>query len=121
MSVENGVLCPNGPGYRALLVVEQEMLPIDSANILLSLAKDGLPIIFVGKLPHLANGANSDDAVAAKLVNEMLELSNVYHAADLDAVPELLHSIHILPLCGYHQPGLEPVCRKADAVTCYFV
>ena len=78
VSVENGVLCPNGPGYRALLVVAQEMLPIDSANILLGLAKDGLPIIFVGKLPHLANGANSDDAVAAELVNTMLALPNVF-------------------------------------------
>ena len=121
VTVENGVLCPNGPGYRALLVVEQEMLPIDSANILLSLAKDGLPLIFVGKLPHLANGANSDDEAAAKLVHDMLALSNVYHVDDLDAVPALLRSIHILPLCGYHQPGLEPVCRQDDTVTCYFV
>ena len=121
VAVENGVLCPKGPGYRALLVAEQEMLPIDSANILLSLAKDGLPLIFVGKLPHLANGANSDDEAAAKLVNGMLALPNVYHAPGLDAVPALLRSIHILPLCGYHQPGLEPVCRQDDAVTCYFV
>ena len=97
------------------------MLPIDSANILLGLAKDGLPIIFVGKLPHLANGANSDDAVAAELVNTMLALPNVYHVENLDAVPALLRSIHILPLCGYHQPGLEPVCRQDEAVTCYFV
>lgn len=121
VTVQNGVLCPDGPGYRALLVVEQEMLPIDSATILLSLAKDGLPILFVGKLPHLANGANSDDAAAAKLVNAMLELPNVYHVADLDSVPALLRSIHILPLCGYHQPGLEPVCRQDDSVACYFV
>ena len=121
VAVENGVLCPKGPGYRALLVVEQEMLPIDSANILLRLAKDGLPVIFVGKLPHLANGANSDDEAAVKLVSEMLTLDNVYHAPALDAVPELLRSIHVLPLCGYHQPGLEPVCRQDDAVTCYFV
>ena len=35
--VQEGTLCPEGPAYRALLVVDQEMLPIASAEKLLEL------------------------------------------------------------------------------------
>lgn len=119
--VRDGILCPDGPGYRALLVVDQEMLPRDSAQILRRMAENGLPLLFVGKLPHMANGANADDAAMEALLKDMLALPAVHHVPDLDAAVSALRDMGISPLCSYHQEKLEPICREFGTERCYFI
>ncbi|MDR1043330.1 MAG: fibronectin type III domain-containing protein, partial [Clostridiales Family XIII bacterium] len=46
ISYGDGVVQPDGPGYQAL-VVYQEELPLESARVLLQRASAGLPIVFV--------------------------------------------------------------------------
>ncbi|MCI8497680.1 MAG: hypothetical protein HFE85_05465 [Clostridiales bacterium] len=43
---EDGVVQPNGPGYQALIVYQEEM-PLESAEILLEWARGGLPVVIV--------------------------------------------------------------------------
>ncbi len=119
--VKDGCLCPDGPGYRALLVADQEMLPLASAKILLKLAKAGLPVVFSGKLPHMANGAMSDDQAVADVLNAMLALPNVRSVPDLDGVVQAFRELGVTPLCSYHHEKLEPLCRKDGDQVCYFI
>lgn len=120
-AVKNGVLCPDGPGYRALLVVEQEMMPLESAQILLQMARNGLPVLFVGKLPQMANGAISEDQKVKDTISEILQQEKARHVADLDAAAAALEELGVQPLCGCRQEKLEPLCRTDGAERCYFV
>jgi len=119
--VDNGVLCPDGPAYKALLVVDQAMIPVASAKKLKELAEQGLTILFVGSLPEKANGAFTPDAEAVDVIKTMLEKPNVFHAADLDDVAALLHAHGIIARASYENRRLEPICRTDESGTYYFL
>ncbi len=119
--VRDGIFCPDGPCYRALLVVDQEMLPAASALRLKDLASAGLPLIFVGKRPAKANNAFVDDSAVTKVMAEMADLPTVHFCDTLDAAVETLHALGISPRCSYEAPKLEPVCRVDESGTWYFV
>ena len=119
--VRDGELCPDGPAYRALLVVDQQMLPADAAQALLKLAQTGLPVLFVGDLPACTNGAFTPDALAAEKVQAMLQLENVQHVPDLDAAVQALQAAGIAPRAAWQDLALEPVCRTDESGTYYFI
>ena len=118
--VKNGVLCPEGPGYRALLVVDQEMLPISSAEKLLELAKAGLPVVFVGKVPQKANGAFTEDSQIGDLMAALRALKNAAFVDTLEEAAECLSIQGIEPRAKYRRDKLESLCRQDETGTYYF-
>ena len=118
--VQGGILCPEGPAYRALLVVDQEMLPMASAEKLLELAKAGLPVVFVGKVPAKANGAFTDDGVISTVMEQLQMLPNVAFVDTLDDAVETLSRWGISPRAAYRQDKLESICRRDQTGTYYF-
>ena len=118
--VRNGELCPQGPGYRALLVVDQEMLPVPSAEKLLALAKAGLPVVFVGKIPQKANGAFSEDGKIADLMAQLRALENVAFVDTLENAAECLSAQGIEPRAKYRRDKLESICRQDETGIYYF-
>jgi len=119
--VQGGLLCPAGPAYQALLVVDQAMLPLDSAKRLRALAEDGLPVLFVGNIPEKANGAFTADKQVTDLMAEMKQMETVHFCADIDQAVKTMKSLRIQPRCGYEMPKLEPVCRRDESGTYFFV
>ena len=118
--VRNGELCPQGPAYRALLVVDQEMLPVPSAEKLLALAKSGLPVVFVGKIPEKANGAFSEDGKIADLMAQLRALENVAFVETLEKAAECLSANGIEPRTKYRRDKLESLCRRDETGVYYF-
>ena len=118
--VRDGTLCPQGPAYRALLVVDQEMLPTASAEKLLELAKAGLPVVFVGKVPEKANGAFTDDGKIADVMEQLRELGNVTFVDTLDDAVDSLAAHGVQPRAAYRRDKLESLCRQDETGTYYF-
>ena len=52
VSYANGLLQPNGPGYQAVIIYQEE-IPYSSALMLLKIAQAGLPVIFVDNVEEL--------------------------------------------------------------------
>lgn len=119
-TVRQGVLCPDGPAYRALLVVDQEMLPIASGEKLLEMAKDGLPVIFVGKTPETATGAFTEDRAVQGIMAELKQLENVRLVPALSDAVEALRDLNIAPRAAYEQKKLETICRTDNSGIYYF-
>lgn len=118
--VKQGKLCPDGPAYQAVLVVDQELLPMASGEKLLAMAKDGVPVIFVGKTPTMATGANTDDSKVQKLLEQMKAVENIEFVQDLTRAVQSLRAMDILPRAAYVQEKLETICRTDDSGTYYF-
>ena len=118
--VEKGKLCPNGPAYQAILVVEQEMLPLASGEKLLEMAKAGMPVIFVGKTPTLSTGAFTDNAPVLKLLHTMKQTENIRFVADLDEAVAELKAMGVQARASYACNKLESICRQDESGTYYF-
>ncbi len=119
--VQYGSLCPDGPAYRALLIVDQEMLPSSAAEKLKALAADGLPIIFVGRLPVQATGAFTPNSNVTDAVKTMLSMPGVFYVRDLDEAVATLKTLSITARASYRDVKLESICRADESGTYYFL
>lgn len=113
---ENGMLMPDGPGYRALIIY-QEALPVKTAVKLLQMAKKGLPILFVngvnetlrpggitkthGKAASMTPFNDGADAQLAQLVAEMKKLPNVREVKQQPETYEMLMALGVYPVTEF--------------------
>lgn len=118
--VKGGLLCPDGPAYQAVLVVDQETLPEVSAQRLLELTKSGLPVIFVGKTPAVATGAFTDNQTVLHTLESMRTLDSVRFVPSLAEAIKALWDMGIAPRAAYTQQKLETICRTDESGTYYF-
>ena len=111
--VRDRVIDPDGPGYKALLVVNQTSLRIDSARTFLAFLRAGLPIILVGGLPGLVRGDHdraSGDAELRHIMEEIRRNAHCRYIATLDEAPAMLQSL-----------GLRGSTRSAEVSGIAFV
>ncbi len=118
--VEKHLLCPSGPSYRAILVVDQQMIPLRSAQRLLELAQDGLTVLFVGCVPAIATGAFSDNSDISSILDQAMRLDHVDLMPDMEQAIRWLRARNILPRALYNCPQLETTCRQDDSGTYYY-
>lgn len=74
-SVEDGRLAPSGPSYAALVLNQQETLPLETARRILGHARAGLPVAVVGEAPTRTPGfaeASTRDAALQQVVADLL-------------------------------------------------
>lgn len=103
--VSDHKLAATGPGYKAL-VFDQYLYPttntargtlsVEAAKKMLSYAKSGLPIIFVGK-PTGTGSLSSSDTDLNAVVAKLLSLRNVYQVKSEADVPAKLAKLGISP------------------------
>ncbi|EUC43134.1 hypothetical protein COCMIDRAFT_7366 [Bipolaris oryzae ATCC 44560] len=74
--VVDGVLAPEGPAYKALLIHNQTHISPDASAALLEFAQNGLPIYIVGTIPNITVGSIGQEEVSAN-INELLQNKNV--------------------------------------------
>lgn len=105
-TVQNGVLGPTGPAYKALIfasdafvaAAQQNLLTINAVNTVTKLAKAGLPVIFVGSPPNITIPAVAQlQTQLHTSVENLLSTKNVQQIPSIDALPATLARLGISP------------------------
>ncbi|CAK7225680.1 hypothetical protein SCUCBS95973_005945 [Sporothrix curviconia] len=65
--VRDSILGPDGPAYRALVVMDQHKITPEASAALVTLARAGLPILFVGPPPNATIGQAGQTDVTANM------------------------------------------------------
>ena len=125
----DGCINADGVAYQAVLLIEDE-LPLESAEILLDWAKNGLPVVFVNNASQIiandevvkqnpavasVTGSNNTDNIAlASIIAEMKALENVRTVESEADAMEALQELGVYPRVAYSEPNavLLPVLRS---------
>jgi hypothetical protein len=78
--VDDDVLAPSGPAYKALIIRGTDLLTLAGSTAVAQYAKSGLPIIISGGIPTQI-ASSTDLAAAQKLLKDITSLRNVYQVA----------------------------------------
>lgn len=113
----DGLLMPDGPGYKALIIY-QDSLPYFSALKILEMAKKGLPVVIVNgctedlsldiqkvykKAAAMTPFNDMNDDALAIVMDKMRALPNVFETDDQAAVMDILKCHGILPRTEFVQ------------------
>jgi hypothetical protein len=92
--VRGGLLGRDGPGYKALVIANQQTMLLESAEIILGFARRGLPVVIVGGLPAATTSfadAAANDAALAKILAHLVQTPGVTQVATTADLPAALH------------------------------
>ncbi|MBR2288198.1 MAG: hypothetical protein IJ865_08125 [Clostridia bacterium] len=123
--VDHGVLNENGPAYKAIVIHDATFMDLSNLEALYALAKEGLPLIFVGEMPSCVKyysnviSGNTDEDMQS-LAAELLALPCVVQAADYAAVPDALITLGIVPDAAYDQNADVLAKRTTDGYGDYY-
>jgi hypothetical protein len=118
------LLQPDGPSYQAVIVYQEEM-ELASAQRLLEIARDGLPVVFVnntsearshnplggmidldyGQAASVSRYLDDSDADLAAVVDQIKALPNVREIDDQSATMDTLLSLGVAPRAAFAQPN----------------
>ena len=121
--LESGVLCPEGPGYHAVIIHEKNSMDVPSIKKLLDMTQKGLPVFIVSSQPSRVHGLSAELAGKDSLVSDctltnlwatLLTCPTVYTVSNPKQLPELLVRSGIVPRVQYTQPGLRTTGRMDD-------
>ncbi|MFH5183677.1 glycosyl hydrolase [Paenibacillus sp. TAB 01] len=127
--VHNGVLIPNGPGYKALVVYDAPGVSIAAASKMKEYAEAGLPILFIGGMPHRVLGISGDvfgisaRQTEAELAAVMDELADNDHVYVIDSIADLagkLAQINLKPAASYDFRYMRNLRRVDNEGTSYY-
>lgn len=115
----DGVLMPDGPGYKGL-VIYQDVLPLSSAEKILAMAKKGLPVLFVNGCTEMIRPGifktytkaacmtpfnDGNDEKLVEVVAEIKALPNVSETDDQTQTIPVLGEMGILPRAAFAEPN----------------
>jgi hypothetical protein len=80
---------------QALILHEVSSVPSSTLWRILELAKQGLPIVFVGTIPTTSSGLEPDDADIADLVEEILQQRGSVKVDSIEETPTALSALRI--------------------------
>jgi len=103
-TVSNGMLAEDGPGYKALVIQQTDILTVDGATAVAKFARDGLPIILYGGLPTQI-AAPTGLELAQQTLKDIFNLPNVHQVAS-GALATTLSNIGIRPMTEISSNGL---------------
>ncbi|KAJ0270470.1 hypothetical protein COL940_011644 [Colletotrichum noveboracense] len=99
--VVDGILAPEGPGYRALIIYNQSQITPNASSALVCFAQSGLPIYIVGTLPNVTIGINGQEEVSSSM-DELLGYDSVRFLTTEAFSPSLLIADGVLPRANTH-------------------
>jgi len=127
-TVSNGVLAGNGPAYKALVFNGQKDLPLATARTLVTLARAGLPMVFIGGMPDQvayfpgSSGGVATDADEVRiLMQELADLPGVVQVEEKADVPGALDKLGVSPDASYAPTTLLAAHRASAGVDYYFL
>ncbi|KAI0602064.1 hypothetical protein F4775DRAFT_298683 [Biscogniauxia sp. FL1348] len=75
--VVDGVLAPDGPGYKAMVIYNQTQITPKASAALVDFARNGLPVYIVGTIPNITVGTTGQHDVS-KNMEELLKYDTVH-------------------------------------------
>lgn len=112
LKAENGVLCADGPAYKALLVNHLDTASAEALEKILAFAKENVPVIFYGVVPgNSSTGRNADSEVSA-LLEEIMATGNASFVESQAEIYRELVKKNILPEASYIKENLRAVTRE---------
>jgi hypothetical protein len=127
--VSRGLLAPDGPAYK-VLVLEGDLfagrepsLEVSTAERLLELARDGLPIVIIGawdnaRVPGIAKPG--ENARLQEVVDELLAMPSVRNVADRPFVPDALDDLGLEPDVIYSERSSLLTAHRVDKGVDYY-
>ncbi len=114
--VEDGVLCADGPEYKALVLDRVSIISLNGMQTVLDYAKAGLPIVIQsGGVTGVYGSKTGDDALVKELFEELKTISNVRVVSSANAVVDALRELEVTPYASYGVSRLEATLYKDDA------
>lgn len=115
---EKGVFCPEGAGYRAIVVDKAKTLPGMSLMALKNAAENGVKVVFVGDIPGADsyNDVKFDHSGWYKLRDEVLAHANVFRAETEARVPDILAENGVLPLAANGTEAMVCSTCRSDGI-----
>lgn len=92
-----GVLAPDGPAYRAMVLNNQELISPDAALRILRFAEEGFPILVLGDPPNKAIGTVGQDIVIDAMEKLKGLGDNVRFLGGSESLVEALASLDVTP------------------------
>ncbi|OOQ84565.1 hypothetical protein PEBR_30043 [Penicillium brasilianum] len=96
-TVKNGVLGPDGPRFKALVVTRDSNMTLAGVQYLKAYAASGLPIVFSGGLPGVYAAANGSETATVKARLTQLSTSANVYTVRKGGIAEKLASIGLSP------------------------
>ncbi|KAJ5670799.1 uncharacterized protein N7477_006162, partial [Penicillium maclennaniae] len=114
-TVQNGVLGPNGPAYKAMVITSDSNLTAEGVHHIQQYARAGLPIILSGGDPGVyATRDGSDQPTVEKAIQDLKKSRNVY-TVSAGQVAAKLHSLGIQPQIAVQTNGTWYSTWREDA------
>ena len=111
--VSDGQLAKEQAGYQALIFDHADALPAEAARHLLSFAKDGLPIIFIGGYP--LKPAFYLESEITPMIDELKGLPNVRLVENCQEVKTALEELQVFPRARYRErANILTTCRHTE-------
>jgi hypothetical protein len=119
-----GVLYPNGPAYRAV-VIDERAIPGATAAALDRASAAGLRVVFVGELPNRgtsARDAAEEDQIVKRSVRRILGRKTARQVRSQGDVAEALRDLAVRPAAEWSRPiRVYSQRRETDHATYYYV
>lgn len=96
-TVQNGVLNPDGPGYRAMILNDEPAMAVETIDKLIEYANAGLPIIVVGQTPTTSIAYGDSDAEVVAKFDQLLAIDGVVRVEDTTGVVSALSKAGVTP------------------------
>lgn len=120
--VKNGVLCADGPSYKAMIIQYQSYMPTATAQRILEYAQNGLPVILIGDTPTVTSNLTEDNTQLVALMKELLAVPNVKQVESYDDVLGALNALSVQPDTFFsQQEEVLTVHRSAQDADFYYV
>lgn len=120
--VKDGVLCADGPSYKAMVIQYQNYMPTETAQRILEYAQNGLPVIFIGDTPTITSNLTEENIQLLALMKELLAVPNVKQVESYDDVLGALEILSVQPDTAFsQQEEVLTVHRSAQDADFYYV
>ncbi|KAJ5676031.1 hypothetical protein N7462_008928 [Penicillium macrosclerotiorum] len=113
--VQNGILGPDGPAYKAMVITSNSNLTLESVRYIQKYARSGLPIILSGGDPGVySTHDDSNTPVVQKAIQNLKKSRNVYSVSE-GAVASKLQSLGLEPQVAVQTNGTWYSTWREDA------
>lgn len=123
--VKDGILCPNGAGYQAMVLYDTEYLTLEGADLLLQYADAGLPIVVVGQTPSKVKeyGNHGQDYLIQEKMATLLAKDHVVQISDDTTLSQTIADMGIVPSTDFaeKEQNLITVRREDSNVDYYYL
>lgn len=123
VATADGVIAPDGPAYKALVIDQESRMPVATARKILALSEAGVRVVVVGDAPTRAidtAAATNDDAELAGVIASLLGRENVATVSSPSDLPSALADLGVAPDARVSDPTSLQILERKDGSTTYY-